>query len=253
MFEVRNGLYAVGSEYVREIVSMPKVVPVPNVPDEIRGMINLRGKVMQLIDLRVKLGLPSSETELEALVQLLHDREKDHHDWLADLEACVRERRPFKLARDPHACKFGHWYDQFQTDHSLLRMTLKKMAEPHQLIHATADTALQLAGTGDQEGALKLLQSRRDTELAGLSKLFEEARRLIREHNRELAVVLGRGEKRSAISIDRIESVERILDENIEALPEAMSNGRDAGWRIGKRTKTQQTILILNAEELLRA
>jgi purine-binding chemotaxis protein CheW len=58
LFEVRDGLYAIGSEYVREIVSMPKVVPVPNVPPEVRGVINLRGKVMQLIDLRVKLGLP---------------------------------------------------------------------------------------------------------------------------------------------------------------------------------------------------
>ena len=253
LFEIRDGLYALGSEFVREIVSMPKVVPVPNVPPEVRGVINLRGKVMQLIDLRVKLGLPSAHSELEVLVQLLQDREKDHSDWLTELEACVREHRPFKMARDPSACKFGQWYGKFQTDNSLLRMILKRMDEPHKVIHATAAEALGLLERGDQEGALQLLALRRNVELAGLAKLFDEARRLIRENHRELAVVLSRGEKRSAISIDRIESVERIPEENIEPLPGAMEAGRGQKWRIGKRVKTQQTVLLLNEDELIFA
>ena len=90
IFQVKEGLYAVGSQNVREIVMLPKVVEVPNLPPEIRGVINLRGKVMPLIDLRVKLGLPSAKAELDELVQLLHDREKDHHNWLKELESCVR-------------------------------------------------------------------------------------------------------------------------------------------------------------------
>jgi len=55
---------------------------------------------------------------------------------LTELEASWREQRPFKMARDPHACRFGLWYDRYQTDNNLLKMTLKKMDEPHQIIHA---------------------------------------------------------------------------------------------------------------------
>jgi len=249
VFQIREGLYAVGSEYVREIVSLPRVTEVPGVPPEVRGVINLRGNVMQLIDLRMKLGLPSAKAELDGLVQLLRDREKDHQNWLTELESCVREHRPFKLARDPHACKFGQWYDGFQTDHSLLRMALKKMDEPHRMIHATADEALQQAEKGDEAGALALLSARRQGELAKLAKLFEETRQLICEHQRELAVVLGAGDERLAISIDRIESVERIPEENIESLPAAMAGGSDRRWRIAKRNKTNQTILLLNEAE----
>jgi len=251
LFEIRNTLYGVGSEYVREIVSLPKVVPMPNVPPEVRGVINLRGKVLQLIDLRSKFGMPSAESELEALVQLLHDREKDHHSWLAELEACVREHRPFKLSRDPHACKFGQWYDHFETDNGSLRMALKRMDEPHQAIHATADQALKMAADNQQAGALALLEERKSGELANLTKLFDETRRLIREQHRELAVVLNHGEKRSAISIDRIESVERISEEDIEPMPGSISEGLGQKWRIAKRTKTQQTIVLLNEEELV--
>lgn len=252
LFQVKEGLYAVSSENVREIVMLPKVVSVPDVPPEIRGVINLRGTVMQLIDLRIKLGLPSAKSELDELVQLLHDREQDHHHWIGELEACVRERRPFKLARDPHACKFGLWYDTFQTESSLLKMLLKRMDEPHKIIHAAADEVLQGAEHNDTAGALALLADRRNGEMAELSKLFEEARRILREHHRELALVLGRGQKRFAVSIDTMEAVERIPEENIEPMSDVVAGqSNKLQWRVGKRTKTNQTILFLNEDFLL--
>jgi purine-binding chemotaxis protein CheW len=251
IFQVKEGLYAVGSKNVREIVMLPKVVEVPDLPPEIRGVINLRGKVMQLIYLRVKLGLPSAKVELDELIQLLHDREQDHHNWLRELESCVRERRPFKMARDPHACKFGLWYDKFQTDSSLLNMALQKMDEPHKIIHATAELVLQQAERGDLDGAMELLAARRNGELAELSRLFEEARRILREHQRELAVVLNRGDKHFAISIDLVEAVERIPEEGIEPLLAALAGQAEKlRWRIGKRARTNQTILLLNEDFL---
>jgi len=251
IFQIKDGLYAVSSESVREIVLLPKVVSIPDMPPEIRGVINLRGKVMQLVDLRVKLGLPSAKVELDALIQLLRDREQDHNNWLTDLEASVREKRPFTMSRDPHACKFGLWYDNYQTDNSLLKMALKKMDEPHKIIHATADEVLRLTERGDQGGALELLAARRSMELAELSKLFEEARGILLEHHRELAVVLCRGEKRFAVSIDVMEAVERIPENSIEPLSATMPDpSGNMQWRIGKRVKTNQTILLLDTELL---
>jgi len=253
LFQVKESLYGVSSENVREIVLLPKVVGIPNAPADIRGVINLRGNIVQLVDLRVRLGLPSAKVELDALIQLLHDREQDHHNWLTELEACVRERRPFKMARDPHACKFGRWYDKYQTDNSLMKMALKKMNEPHRIIHATADEVLRRAEQGDVKGAMELLADRRSKELAELSRLFDESRDILREHHRELAVVMLHGDQRFAISIDLMEAVERIPEESIGPLPTGMTTGDEQlRWRIGKRSKTNQTILLLD-EELLFA
>jgi purine-binding chemotaxis protein CheW len=254
IFRVKDGLYGVSSEDVREIVILPVVVGLPNQAAEIRGVINLRGKVLTLVDLRVKLGLPAAKVELGELIQLLHDRERDHHNWLAELEASVRERRTFSLARDPHACKFGLWYDRFQTDNNLLKMTLKKMDEPHQIIHATAGEVLRLAEGGSMEQANQLLAARRNGELAVLTRLFEDARRTLREGQRELAMVLNCRDKRFAISIDQVEAVERIPEEGIEPMPPAMAGqSGQQHWRIGKRIKTSQTILLLDAAGLFAA
>jgi purine-binding chemotaxis protein CheW len=46
---------------VREIMGIQEVTPVPHTPVFVKGVINLRGKVIPVIDLRLKFGLPSEE------------------------------------------------------------------------------------------------------------------------------------------------------------------------------------------------
>lgn len=56
-----------GEEYglsvlkVREIIKIMDITPVPQVPPHIRGVINLRGKVISVIDLRLKFGFPPKD------------------------------------------------------------------------------------------------------------------------------------------------------------------------------------------------
>ncbi len=47
---------------VREIIKMMEITAVPQVPAAIKGVINLRGKVIPVVDLRAKFGLPSQES-----------------------------------------------------------------------------------------------------------------------------------------------------------------------------------------------
>src|SRR5579872_7031540 len=46
---------------VREIMGLQDITAVPQTPAHVRGVINLRGKVVPVIDLRVKFGLPGAE------------------------------------------------------------------------------------------------------------------------------------------------------------------------------------------------
>lgn len=46
---------------VREIIKLMDITQVPQVPGHVRGVINLRGRVIPVIDLRLKLGLPFRE------------------------------------------------------------------------------------------------------------------------------------------------------------------------------------------------
>ncbi|MCK4626550.1 MAG: purine-binding chemotaxis protein CheW [Phycisphaerae bacterium] len=56
-----------GEEYgleilkVREIIHIMDITAVPQTPDYVKGVINLRGKVIPVVDLRIKVGMPEAE------------------------------------------------------------------------------------------------------------------------------------------------------------------------------------------------
>jgi purine-binding chemotaxis protein CheW len=59
-FHVDGEEYAVPVAYVTEIVRLQKSFAIPDVPAYVRGVINLRGKVIPLLDVRSRFGLPDA-------------------------------------------------------------------------------------------------------------------------------------------------------------------------------------------------
>ena len=55
-FRIGNETYGVRIGSVREIVRVPEITAVPNAPDVIEGVINLRGKIIPVMDLRKRFG-----------------------------------------------------------------------------------------------------------------------------------------------------------------------------------------------------
>jgi purine-binding chemotaxis protein CheW len=49
--------YGIAVLKVREIIRMQSITPVPHMPAHVRGVINLRGRMIPVVDLRVKFGL----------------------------------------------------------------------------------------------------------------------------------------------------------------------------------------------------
>jgi len=60
-FALGSEEYAIRVLKVREIVKLQHITGVPDTPSEVRGVINLRGKVIPVIDLRVKFGMQNSK------------------------------------------------------------------------------------------------------------------------------------------------------------------------------------------------
>lgn len=60
-FSLASEAYGIPILKVKEINGMMPVTPVPRVPDFLKGVINLRGKVIPVIDLRLKFGLEQAD------------------------------------------------------------------------------------------------------------------------------------------------------------------------------------------------
>ncbi len=57
-FYLDQTCYGIELSHVIEIVSVQPITPVPSLPPYIKGLINLRGKVVPVIDVRLKFGQP---------------------------------------------------------------------------------------------------------------------------------------------------------------------------------------------------
>jgi purine-binding chemotaxis protein CheW len=53
---------------VREIIGLLDITPVPQMPDSVKGVINLRGRVIPVVDLRLKFGMPEGEYNDETCI-----------------------------------------------------------------------------------------------------------------------------------------------------------------------------------------
>jgi purine-binding chemotaxis protein CheW len=60
-FQLANEEFGIRVLKVREIMGVQEITAVPQTPHHVKGVINLRGKVIPVIDLRLKFGLPAAE------------------------------------------------------------------------------------------------------------------------------------------------------------------------------------------------
>ena len=65
VFDLSTEAYGVDIGAVREIIRMQDITRVPRTPEFVEGVINLRGKVIPVVDLRKRFGLPAEEESKE--------------------------------------------------------------------------------------------------------------------------------------------------------------------------------------------
>jgi len=87
-FTLDGDPYAIPVEWAREIVRLRAITPMPRVPPEIRGVISLRGEVVQVLDLCLRLGIQTRGATRSSRIIVLHG---DHGSVTGLLVDSVRE------------------------------------------------------------------------------------------------------------------------------------------------------------------
>ncbi len=90
---------------VREIIGMMDITAIPKMPQYVKGVINLRGQVINVIDLRTKFGLPPAEkTEQTCIivVEIQHERRKISTGLIVDRVSEVQDIPEDCIEDAPH-------------------------------------------------------------------------------------------------------------------------------------------------------
>ncbi|MCX5835710.1 MAG: chemotaxis protein CheW, partial [Deltaproteobacteria bacterium] len=77
-FNLAGEEYGIGILKVKEIIGMMTITMVPQTPGYIKGVINLRGKVIPVVDLRLKFGMATTDyTERTCIIVVEIGRKSD--------------------------------------------------------------------------------------------------------------------------------------------------------------------------------
>lgn len=70
-FKLDDEIFGSTVNHILEIIEVPKITKVPNAPAFMRGVINLRGRVLPVIDTRIKFGMSSIEDTVDTCIVVL--------------------------------------------------------------------------------------------------------------------------------------------------------------------------------------
>ncbi|MDD2853132.1 MAG: chemotaxis protein CheW [Desulfuromonadaceae bacterium] len=104
-FNLADEVFAVDVGRVREILEITSITKVPQTPDFMRGVINLRGSVVPVIDLRLKFGMNETERTVNTciiVVEVAMEGETVVIGSLADSVQEVIEMEPQQIEAAPH-------------------------------------------------------------------------------------------------------------------------------------------------------
>lgn len=224
--------YAFNADSVCELIQARKVTysHLPLVHDAIRGLLNHRGVVLPLVELRPLVGELRFEDEVEEMRAFIAGREQDHISWLEDLRICASSGTDFKKALDPKLCAFGKWYESLRNDvrrrheittgNAVLEKIFEDFDGPHRRIHAIATRVLNHAKLGEIAEAEAIIQSAWETDLAAMKVLFKKFFELFAEIRRPSILVAEYEGERFGLLVDRVYSVQHCDEDCFEDSPD---------------------------------
>lgn len=106
-FQLQDESFGIPISVVREINRVAEVTPVPKAPPFVKGVMNLRGKIIPVIDLRLKFDLRSSEYTRDTCIIVI----ETPHGQIGNIVDAVKEVVEFDAAEiepAPHFTSQGY-------------------------------------------------------------------------------------------------------------------------------------------------
>ena len=103
-FKLGQEMFAINVAQVREVLELPQITKVPSAPDYMRGVVNVRGKAIPVVDLRLKFGLAQAADTVNTRVVVMElgiDGESTVVGGIADSVHEVIELEPGQIEPPP--------------------------------------------------------------------------------------------------------------------------------------------------------
>lgn len=99
--------YGIGIKKIREIIGLIPITAIPEMPRYIKGVINLRGKVIPVVDLRLRFGMPEIDYTERTCIVVVEMISEDVHATIGIVVDAVSEVMNIKAGDIENTPSFG--------------------------------------------------------------------------------------------------------------------------------------------------
>ena len=248
-FNLAGEEYAFNIAKVREILKVPEITAVPNVPEYVKGLFTIRNQLLPIIDLRRMLGLSGLVNEYHQIV----DRALEEQKRLT--EKVINAKDLGKQAGnliDPAKTSFGLWLNRYDTSSVEIEQDIKKLEKYREDFHRAAIEFVQSRDTG-QETA-----SGQESESIGpLSKNLQDMlagfKQVVAEHHMEdqRVMVVESSGLYAGYLVDSVNEVMRIQRSFIDDTPAmAASKGKEIKG-VARLDDGKRLVMIMDEQTLV--
>lgn len=100
-FNIGESIYGIEIKYVNEIISVEQITVVPKIPDYIKGVINIRGKVVPIISVRNRFGIEEIPYDDRTCIIVLEFEDGDQVGIIVDRVQEVLIAKPSDISKAP--------------------------------------------------------------------------------------------------------------------------------------------------------
>jgi len=234
--DINRNHYGMSTDSTVELMggAMTQVTRVPHSPKYISGVLNHRGTIIPVIDMRSLFGFEPREAETQRLSQMFQTLKSDHVEWLNALQDAIFTDTAFTKATDPTQCNFGKWYEtvldgsstlgMLIADDPILKSLIERFDSPHKKIHSIAEQVLALKSEGKVEEAMTRISSVKETELVEMCSLFDQILAVVESKLESMLVITEIGSRKAAVAVDGVSFVVDCNNDSIESLPDTAEN-----------------------------
>jgi purine-binding chemotaxis protein CheW len=97
-FTLGKEVFALDIASVREVLELTSITKIPRTPDFMRGVINLRGHAVPVMDLRLKFGMPAAEATVDTCIIIVEVDFEGENIVMGGMVDSVRE--VFEIAQE---------------------------------------------------------------------------------------------------------------------------------------------------------
>jgi purine-binding chemotaxis protein CheW len=154
-FQLGDEMFGLDVSHVREILEFNTVTKVPKTPEYMRGVINLRGSVVPVLDMRLKFGLSQTEKTVDTCIIVVEVSFEDETTIIGALVDSVQEVFELDPGEIEPAPRIGiQLKTEFikgmgkRDDHFIILLDIDKVFSSEELTvaHSTEEGSLKKAG-----------------------------------------------------------------------------------------------------------